>query len=515
MFRLLAQVPPGPDTRPAPLELPDVAYSAILPELILVVGALLLLTVTSLVRPRPRPGLYTVYTVLVSAAGLVACWWLWDRVQDDGAYRAIADTIVVDGFSVFFRVLLMATVAIAALVGESYLRRQDIRGPEFHVLLMLSASGAALMASGDDLIVLFLGLEILSLPLYVLAGIRGTAASQEGAMKYFVLGAFSSALLLYGVALTYGATGTTSLPGIASYLADNVATANGVLYAGMGLILVGFGFKVAAVPFHTWTPDVYQGSPAPVTAFMAAAAKAGGFAALLRVFFSTFGTLRVDWEPLIFTMAVLTLVVGSVVAIVQDDIRRMLAYSSISHAGYVLIGLQAATGQGIASSLFYLLTYSFMALGSFAVVTAVGRRDGESGDESHTLDEYKGLAARRPGLALAFTVLLMAQAGIPFTSGFFAKFYVIRAAVGSQSYALAIVGMLVAAIAAFFYLRVIVLMYSRADTDGAEDAAPGHGRSRLPASMAAALAVTVAFTVVVGFIPSPVIEFARDAEVLF
>lgn len=502
MHSLVAQVTPGVDR---PLTLPQVEYSAVLPELILVGGALLLLAVTSLLRPKARPGVYSLYTVGVAVAGLLASWQLWDRVSDEGAYRAVAGAVVVDGFSVFFKVLLLATVAIAALIGESYLRREDIRGPEFHVLLMLSASGASLMAAGDDLIVLFLGLEILSLPLYVLAGMRARAESQEAAMKYFVLGAFSSALLLYGIALTYGATGSTSLPGVAGYLADNVSTANGVLYAGMGLLLVGFGFKVAAVPFHSWTPDVYQGAPTPVTAFMAAAAKAGGFAALLRVFVSTLGTLQVDWEPMIFVIAVLSLIVGSVVAIVQDDIRRLLAYSSIGHAGYVLVGLQAATEAGVASSLFYLLSYAFMALGSFAVVTVVGRSE-----NLHGLDAYRGLAARRPGLALVFTVLLMAQAGIPFTSGFFAKLYVIRAAVDSESYALAIVAMLVAAVAAFFYLRVIVLMYSPAEGDDAVATEPGR-RPRLPASMATALAVTIAFTVVVGFLPGPVIEFAESA----
>src|SRR5436853_1285893 len=275
-------------------------------------------------------------------------------------------------------------------------------------------------------------------------------------MKYFVLGAFSSALFLYGIALVYGATGSTNLASIATFLAGNVIANNGLLLAGMALLLVGLGFKVAAVPFHTWTPDVYQGAPTPVTGFMAAAAKAAGFAGLLRVFFSTFSILRLDWQPLIWALAVLTLLVGSILAVVQTDIKRMLAYSSISHAGYVLIGLQAGTAKGIAGALFYLLAYTFMVLGSFGIVTLVGRR----GDARHSLDDYRGLAARRPALALVFAVFLMAQTGVPFTTGFLAKFYVISAAVESRSYALAVIGMLAAVIAAFFYLRVIVLMYS-------------------------------------------------------
>lgn len=331
-------------------------------------------------------------------------------------------------------------------------------------------------------------------------------------MKYFVLGSFSSALFLYGVALVYGATGSTNLVSIARYLADNVALHNGVLLAGMALILVGLGFKVAVVPFHTWTPDVYQGSPSPATGFMAAAAKAAGFAALLRIFFSTFSTLRLDWQPVVWGLAVITLLVGSVLAVVQTDVKRMLAYSSISHAGYVLIGLQAGTANGIAGSLFYLLAYTFMILGSFAIVTVVGGR----GDSNHSLDAYRGMAARRPALAFAFTVLLLAQAGVPFTTGFLAKFHVISAAVEAGSYSLALIGMLSAVVAAFFYLRVTVLMYMTAPEAGetAEASAPAQPRLRLPATTGIAVAVAVAFTLAFGLLPSPMIHFARQATLL-
>jgi NADH-quinone oxidoreductase subunit N len=262
---------------------------------------------------------------------------------------------------------------------------------------------------------------------------------------------------------------------------------------------------VAAVPFHTWTPDVYQGAPTPVTGFMAAAAKAAGFAGLLRVFFTTFGLLQVDWRPIIWVLALLSLLVGSVLAVVQTDIKRMLAYSSVSHAGFVLIGLEAASRAGLAGSLFYLFTYTFMVLGSFAIVTLVGRR----GDRAHDLSSYRGLASTRPGLALAFTVFLMAQTGVPFTSGFLAKFYVIAAAVSAHSYALAIIGMLSAAVAAFFYLRVIVLMYSPPADD---DARP---RLAVPPTMSVAVVAALAFTIAVGLFPSPIIDFARHATLLF
>ena len=500
---MLAQVP----TQRPPLVLPHVEYSAMLPFLIMIGGALALLTVVSLLHRRPPQGVYTLFTVAVTGASMVAAWNRWLFVRHHGAYQAVARAIVVDGFSQFFLITLGAAVILGALVADGYLQREGLEGPEFYVLMMLSASGGMVMAMANDLIVLFLGLEILSIALYVLAGYhRSHEASREAAMKYFVLGAFSSALFLYGIALVYGATGSTNLPDIATYLATNVATGNGVFLAGVMLLLVGLGFKVAAVPFHSWTPDVYQGSPTPATSFMAGAAKAAGFAGLLRVFFSTFRVASLDWRPVVWVLAVLTLLVGSVLAIAQSDIKRMLAYSSISHAGYVLIGLEAASRRGIAGSLFYLLAYTFMVAGSFAVVTLVGRQ----GDDTHALEAYRGLRYRRPWLAVAFTVFLMAQAGIPFTTGFFAKFYVIRAAVESHSYALALIGMLAAVIAAFFYLRVITLMFTP-PAEGDEAMAP----IALPASASIAIGITVAFTLAFGILPSAMIHFAEKATLLF
>ncbi|MDP9386781.1 MAG: NADH-quinone oxidoreductase subunit N [Actinomycetota bacterium] len=510
---MLAQVDEAPLTR---LETPHVEYSAILPELILIGGALVILVCASVVRRRP-PWLWTALTLLTGAASAVASLPLWREVRDDGARTVVADALVLDGFSVFFMVLVSASVILAALLADGYLEREGFSGPEFHVLMLLSSSGAVLMAAANDLIVVFLGLEILSIALYVMAGFHGARQeSREAAMKYFVLGSFSSALFLYGVALVYGATGSTNLGSVREFLAGNVAPNNGVLLGGLALLLVGFGFKVAVVPFHTWTPDVYQGAPSPATGFMAAASKAAGFAALLRVFFSTFSTLRLDWRPVVWLLAVATLLVGSVLAVAQNDIKRMLAYSSISHAGYVLIGLQAATATGIAGSLFYLLAYTFMVLGSFAIVTVVGRK----GDSHHDLGAYRGLGARRPALALAFTVFLLAQAGVPFTTGFLAKFYVISAAVEARSYALALIGMLAAVIAAFFYLRITVLMYmapadadAGADGDGAE-AGAAQAPLSVPAATGLAVAASAAFTLAFGLVPSPMVHFARQATLL-
>ena len=503
---LLAQV--GEPDRLPPLEVPQVEYSALAPELILIGGALVLLVWVAVVRRRP-PWAWAALTIVVGLASLVASWLLWLDVDDEGPKRVVADALVLDGFAVFFMVTVSVIVILGALMGEAYLRREGFAGPEYYVLMLLSAAGGMFMASANDLVIVFLGLEILSIALYVLAGSNNRRMeSREAAIKYFVLGAFSSAVFLYGVALVYGATGSTNLGEIAGYLGSTVTPSNGVLLAGVALLLVGFGFKVAAVPFHTWTPDVYQGAPTPVTGFMAAAAKAAGFAGLLRVFFSTFSTLRLDWQPIVWILAVLTLIVGSVLAIVQQDIKRMLAYSSISHAGYVLIGLQAANEKGVAGSLYYLLTYSFMVLGSFGIVTLIGRK----GDARHELDAYRGLSSRRPGLALAFTVLLLAQAGIPFTTGFLAKFYVISAAVEARSYSLALIGMLSAVIAAFFYLRVTVLMYMSSDEEGEEEGEQEAERMRIPRTMGVALGISLAFTVAFGLLPAPVIDFARDAS---
>ena len=497
-----------------PIGLPPVEWSQLAPELILISGAVALLVAGTFFRDRHFGPGYAVFTLATVAAALVATSALWSQVtgtgDTDGPRLALADAVLVDGFGIFFTVVVCCAVVLAVLLADSYLERERLDRPDFYVLVMLSASGGILMAKANDLILVFLGLEVLSIALYVLAGYqKERTRSLEASIKYFVLGAFSSAFFLYGVALTYGATGSTNLGIISAFIRLRPDT-TGVMLGGLAFLLVGLGFKVAAVPFHMWTPDVYQGAPTPVTGFMAAAAKAAGFAALLRIFFSTFGDKQTDWRPLVWVLAVLSLVVGSVLAVVQTDVKRMLAYSSISHAGYVLIGLQAANTRGVAGSLFYLLAYTFMVLGSFGIATIVGRQ----GDDRHSLDDYKGLAKARPGLAFAFTIFLLAQAGVPLTSGFLAKFYVISAAVEANSYAIAIIGMVAAVIAAFFYLRVIVTMYMADDTaEGAEDAAEAE-RLRIPIGAGAALALALAFTLVVGFLPEVVLDFARHATLV-
>ncbi len=439
------------------IPVPPIRWLAILPPIIMIGGAVVLLGVASLVsRPlRVRAG--TIATVAISAGALGVAIWQWVDVQDHGAHTYVKQAVVMDGFSVLFMMLVSIAMLLSALVGDGYLRREGVQGAEFHVLAMVSASGAMLMAMANDLIVVFLGLEILSIALYVLTAFNyRRAASGEAALKYFILGGFSSAIFVYGIALVYGATGSTNLTQISDFLSKNVLLSNGLLLAGLSLVIVGFAFKVAAVPFHMWTPDVYQGAPSPVTGFMSAVAKAGAFAAMLRVLLSSFGVVATDWRPVIYGIAVLTLVLGAVVALRQRDVKRMLAYSSINHAGFILLGVVAGTARGVSVSLYYLFVYMFMTVGSFAVVTVLGR----DGDRDHDLARYRGLAGRQPVLALVFAVLLLAQAGAPFTTGLWAKLQVVFAVVDAGYVPLGVIAMVTAAIAAYFYLRVAVLMYA-------------------------------------------------------
>ena len=491
----------------ATLDTPKIDWIAVGPATVLIAGALLLIVVASLAKhAKWARGFATWFTIGTAIAAGGFTFPLWDRVNQGRSSSALANALHVDGFSVFFAMLTVCAVALAALVLDGYLRREELEGPEVFVLMLLSASGGIIMASANDLIVLFLGLEILSIALYVLAGSHlRRAESQEAALKYFVLGGFSSAVFLYGIALTYGATGSTNLTEIANYLAGNIILNNGLLVGGLALMLVGLGFKIAAVPFHVWTPDVYQGSPSPVTGFMAAAAKAAGFSALLRIMLTGLASRRLDWQPIIWVLAIASMLLGSVLAVVQSDVKRMLAYSSISHAGFILIGLQAGNAVGLSSSLVYLFTYAIVVLGTFGVVTVVGGR----GDSRHDLNDYNGLAKRSPFLAVALTVFLLAQAGIPATSGFIAKFGVIRAAADANSYAIAIIAMLISVVGAFFYLRLILRMWAGGDDHGADEAVVA--QIRMPIATQLAIAIAFAFTIAVGVLPKTIIDFADRA----
>jgi len=537
---------------PDKLAVPPIRYLSILPPMLMIGGAVLLLAVASLVSRPLRVRISTIGAVIISGTALGISLWQWSDVMDHGAHTYVAHAVVMDGFSVLINILVASAMLLTALVADGYLRREGTEGAEFHVLALVSASGAMLMGSANDLIIIFLGLEILSIALYVLTAFNHRrAASGEAALKYFILGGFSSAIFVYGIALTYGATGSTNLTQIADFLSKNVVLTNGLLLAGLTLMLVGFAFKVAAVPFHMWTPDVYQGAPSPITGFMAAVAKAGAFAAMLRVLFSSFGVISTDWKPIIYGLAVLSLVLGAVVALRQRDVKRMMAYSSINHAGFIFLGVESATARGVSSSLYYLFAYTFMTIGTFAVITVLGR----DGDGDHDLTRYRGLAKRQPLLALCFAILLLAQAGAPFTTGLWAKLSVVLATVSAGAVPLAVIAMVTAAIAAFFYLRVAVLMY--AGTSEPESGAPParddsgtqiawaspegvsgtvttlNGELLLATEAPAltgedtpsvvpvppltwvAIGLCVGVTVFFGVVPSPLLDFANHASLLF
>ena len=367
-----------------------------------------------------------------------------------------SNMIQVDKYSLFFNVIFLVSTILVVLISMNYLGRQDRRQGEYYLLILLATLGMMLMASGNELIVVFLGLELMSLSLYVLAGyFRRSMASSEAGMKYLLLGAFASGFFLYGIALIYGGAGTTSIPKIASAL--TVGSTSPLLLAGMFLLIVGFGFKVALVPFHQWAPDVYEGAPTSIAAFISAGPKAAGFAAFLRIFMDALQNIQSEWIVVVTILAALTMTIGNLAAIAQRNIKRMLAYSSIAHAGYVLVGLAAANKDGISSAMFYLFVYCIMNIGAFGAVILARTEDGES----LMISDYAGLGFKKPLLALFMTLMLLSLAGFPPTAGFVGKFYIFRSAIEAGQIWLVIIGAINTAISAFYYLRVVVAMYMR------------------------------------------------------
>jgi NADH-quinone oxidoreductase subunit N len=490
-----------------PLPLPQVDWRAIAPELALAVAGVVLLLVVAF-WPRAGRNLLGGLTLAGLAVAAALTVWNWDleRVAFEGA-------VSLDGITRYARAILLAVGALATLMvaqGDSREGEPDDSLPEVYPLLLFALLGMVLLAAASDLLVVFIALEVLSLSLYVLAGQTRRLAAQEAAMKYFLLGAFSSAFLLYGIALSYGATGTTNLLGIARASVDPTGDGT-LLLAGIGLMAVGFCFKVSAVPFHMWTPDVYQGTPTPVAAFMAAATKVAAFAVFLRVFSGALGGLVVSWRPAIAAVAVVTMLVGAGLAVVQTDLKRMLAYSSISHAGYLLIGVAAAATvpAAVSASMFYLLVYAFMVMGAFMVVQYVSRLgppDDDAVRERSSLDDYRGLARRHPWAAGLLAVFMLALTGIPPLSGFWAKYYVFLSAIEAGLTWLVVVAVISSVISAFFYLRVLVVAYLQEPVGDAE-AAPG----RAPA-LGLALGLAGVLTVAIGLAPEALISAARTAE---
>ena len=480
---------------------PDIQWVQILPLLILLGGAcaLLLSTLAGSLHRAFAPGL----TFVTAAAALIVAIVRWNELYYVKGSYLVGEAIIEDRFSVFASIVILVGVLCATLLMSSH--HDDANGDslEQFALLLTSAIGALVMVSSNNLIVLFLGLEILSLSLYLMAASdRRREQSQESGLKYFILGGFASAFLLYGIALVYGATGSVSISGISEILSSEFPVGNkdALLLIGIGLMLVGLGFKVSAAPFQVWTPDVYEGAPTSVTSYMASAGKVAAFAALLRLFTSGLSTRVDDWRPVIWVLAALTIFVGSTMAVVQTNVKRMLAYSSISHAGFILVGVEAAShrgSDGLASSMAYLAIYTMLVMGSFAILISVAGK----ADTATSLDAFKGLAKRKPLLALSFSALLFAQAGVPFTSGFVAKFGVIKSAVDAESYAIAIVAMVGAVIGAFLYLRIMVSMWMEDATSQDEIA--------VPKGVAVVIATSVAVALILGFFPDLIIDASR------
>jgi NADH-quinone oxidoreductase subunit N len=484
---------------------PTQDFVALLPVGILVLGALVLLLSEVFLVSGKRGYQATVTVVFAAAAGLSAA-------VAGAPGQIFGKQAVADGFASFITIIVCAGLALSALVGTGWLKARDAERGEFYALATFGAAGMVLLGMATDLLVAFISIEIMSLSTYSLAAyLRRGKRPAEAAFKYLVLGAFSSALVLYGSALLFGATGST----LFSDLPKGATGPYASLYlAGLALVAGGVAFKVAAVPFHTWTPDVYEGAPTPVTAFMSAGVKTAAFALLARVFLSAESGAAAHTSAfggVLSGLAILTMIFGNLLALPQRSVKRMLAYSSIAHAGYLLVGVVAASVAGaresaLAGILFYLAAYSATAIGAFAIVGALERRarGGDEPADAWDLERFSGLARRRPALAFAMAVFLLSLAGIPPTAGFIGKLYIFKAAIGAQLYPLAVLGVLTSALGAFYYLRVILYMYFRP--------AEGEGEVISSPALSLALAAAVAVVVVFGIVAEPIVRFAQVAS---
>jgi len=474
---------------------PAVNWSAIGPELILSLTAMALLLVNVLAKKGAK-GAIPYLSLAGIVVSLLFSFSLWGKAE-----YAFNRMVVIDNYSLFFKIIFLITAGLTILMSIRFLQREEFDYGEYYILLLFAAVGMMFMASAADLIIIFLGLETFSLSVYALAGFfRTQPKSNESSLKYFLLGAFSAGFLLYGIALIYGATGTTNLKGIYEFVSKIHPLTDPLLLIGMGLLIVGFGFKVASVPFHMWTPDVYEGAPTSVTAFMSVGPKAAGFAAFLRVFLYALSPLQTDWVWILWVLAVLTMTLGNVIAIAQKNIKRMLAYSSIAHAGYILVAMVTGSELGTVSILYYILAYAFMNLGAFGVVILYGRK----GEENIDIGDYSGMASKYPLLAAAMAIFMFSLAGIPPTAGFVGKFYIFSSAIKAGYIGLAIIGVLNSALSVYYYLRVTVMMYMR-------NPEKEFTRLDLSPAMVIALIIAVWGTLQMGIIPSPYLNLARES----
>ena len=463
-------------------------YIRILPEIVLSIFGMIVMLLDPLMDERRSQRTLGTIALVGALAALAATLF---QAQYPGL--GFWNMVQVDAFSIFFHFLVAAVTAVVILTSYEYMEVQEIRAGEYYALILFGAVGMSLMSSAVELVLIFIALEISSISTYILAGFRRRAAiSSESSVKYFLLGSFATAFFLYGVALMFGATGSTSITVISDALRSGPIPL--LAYAGVALMFVGLGFKVAAAPFHVWTPDVYEGAPAPVVGFMSTAPKAAVFAVLLRIMFEIRAPGRIG---LIWVVAALSMTLGNIGALVQDNIKRLLAYSSIAHAGYLLVALAALPDNGIPAAMFYTASYAAMNVGAFAVVSHFAG----AGERRVTLEDYSGLGRRSPLLAATLTIFLLSLIGIPITGGFFAKFYVFSAALQANLVGLVIIGVLNSAVAAYYYLRIIIVMYMREPREEAPVSA-------IPAGLGAALAISLVATIYLGVLPGRVLEYA-------
>lgn len=471
--------------------MPDIR--PMVPEIVMTCLALAILMLDLLIRRKETTALLSIITAAV--VGFTA-------IGSSG--EVFSGMFVADSYSIFFKLIFITSLVLSILLSIRYLEIEKVHFGEYYSLMLFATLGMMIMASAGDIIVLYLGLELMALSTYVLAGfLRHSTRSNEAALKYFLLGAFASAFLLYAASLIYGLTGTTGIKQIAQFIASNDIKASPPLMLSMILFAVAFGFKIAAAPFHMWAPDVYEGAPTSVTAFMSVGPKAAGFAALGRIFLVAFGSLQINWAGILIPIAILTMATGNILAISQTNIKRMLAYSSIAHAGYALIGVIAGGSNGAASMMNYLFIYAFMNMGAFAVVILL-RSENFQGEE---ISDYEGLAKTHPLTAAVMLVFMFSLTGIPPTAGFIGKFYLFMAAVNSGYTWLAVVAVIFSSISAYFYLRIVMYMYMK------EPKAEVVLSTSNPASLA--LAVTLAAVLVIGVFPSGIIDLARAAVLGF
>jgi NADH-quinone oxidoreductase subunit N len=463
-----------------------------MPEIIMTGLALLILVFDLLIKRKETLAFLSI------AAATVVCYTVF------GASGAtFGGMFLADGYSMFFKFIFLLSLILSILISVKYIAVERVNYGEYYSLMLFSTLGMMIMASAGDLILLYLGLELMALSTYVLAGfLRHSVRSNEAAVKYFLLGAFASAILLYGIALLYGLTGTTDIRGIATYISENGLAGNMALTLSLILFVVAFGFKIAAAPFHMWAPDVYEGAPTSITAFMSVGPKAAGFAAIGRVFLIAFAPLQVQWTEILIPIAIITMAVGNIVALSQTNIKRMLAYSSIAHAGYALMGVIAGGPEGLASMMSYLLIYAFMNIGAFAIIIML-RSEGFSGEN---ISDYEGLAKGHPLAAALMLVFMFSLTGIPPTAGFVGKFNVFVAAIDAGFTWLVVVAVIFSVISAFFYLRVVMYMYMREPKAEVE-------LTTSPA-LSLALALSTVGVLVIGVLPGKLLDLARMSLML-